>query len=476
MLTTAYLGTIPKALIQSPALELFLAQNNKFVGSINTMFEGLSMKNTNLTLIDRKLKQIVVISINQCDCSLPVPSFSSLVSGNRLTGSLPANIFRESNITIFAAGKNCLHGEIPEAVCSATKLEELMLYAMSLGCSSSSMMTGTIPSCLFTMPNMRSLYLSSNNLLGSLPSDILTFSPHLINVSVSYNRMEGTIPKKLMHSKLSVLDLANNKFTGLLSDGITDNREESAEVRTSLSMKVNRLSGDIPYQTAVSYSTVDLLTGSLFGCDGRLPENDPHRHTFSCGSSGLDYSIYFLVVGCALGLVYSCFATRRPRHYMFSMLKPADGSTSKAVYDKFEEVSTWHAALSLVPPNCVNTLSFIRWLRMMKWLTLVTAALIILMSLFIYPALKSSYINSSHYVQYNWYISLAFLKGSRSAAAVLIFWAFVVTVVISAIYCYHMSVREDRHDSYRSSQWRNKTALELMNRFVTQPLLNDFKN
>lgn len=408
--------------------------------------------------------------VRAADSIKPSINPPSPVSGNKLTGTLPAKVFSAPNMTIFAAGENCLHGEIPDAICSATKLEKLMLYAMSLGCSSSSRMTGSVPSCLFAMPNIRSLYLSSNNLPGSLPNDILTSSPHLVNISVSYNKMEGTIPEKLMRLQLSVLDLANNKFTGVLSDGINGtNKEMDAVEKTALSMKVNRLSGAIPYRTSASYSSVELLAGSLFGCGGEVPQNDPGKGTFSCGSSELDDSIYFLVVGGVVGLAFACFATTKSRQHIASWFKPREGTVPKAIFDAFEGLSTWHASLSLVPSDCVNTLSFIRCMRMMKWLTLLTATVVIGMSIVIYPSLKSSEANSSHYVQYNWYISLAFLKGSGSAAAILILWAFVVTLAVSAIYYYHMTVRADRSDSYRiGPKEQQMTGGDIVKRCVAQ--------
>ena len=89
-------------------------------------------------------------------------------------------------------------------------------------------MTGSIPQCIFSMPNIESIYLSGNSLRGELPNDVLISSPKLVNISVSYNKMEGTIPYQMMNSKFSVLDLSNNKFTGQLNeDGIGNNQSRA---------------------------------------------------------------------------------------------------------------------------------------------------------------------------------------------------------------------------------------------------------
>ena len=60
-----------------------------------------------------------------------------------------------------------------------------------------------------------------------------------------------------MHNKFSVLDLSNNKFTGELADGISNERLlNNSGMTSSISMKVNRLSGYIPYSSSMAYDKV----------------------------------------------------------------------------------------------------------------------------------------------------------------------------------------------------------------------------
>lgn len=231
-----------------------------------------------------------------------------IVSNNRITGVIPGDIFIDSSIQIFGIGQNCFRGTIPESICSAKKLENLLLYTLSYSCSrhhDSAYLTnlfddviyGTIPACIFQLPNIQSIYLNSNALKGTIPDDILFSSPRLINISISYNILSGTIPRQVMHSKFTTLDISNNKITGTLEDGITDYRydENLNETDTVIEFQVNRFSGQPPGATASSYDTVEMTRGNQFSCDiHEIESKDPYSKINACGSANLDTSIYML--------------------------------------------------------------------------------------------------------------------------------------------------------------------------------------
>ena len=153
----------------------------------------------------------ICILIFTISFSSPTSRLLLTVSANQLTGTvrigfwvtqpltftyipflqIPTRLFTNSSIKIVGLAKNCLHGEIPIEACSAQNLTVVIMNALSQGCSKVSRMTGSIPTCLFTLPNIKSIYLSSNNLQGELPGDILVSSQKLVNLSVSYNKMDG---------------------------------------------------------------------------------------------------------------------------------------------------------------------------------------------------------------------------------------------------------------------------------------------
>ena len=67
-------------------------------------------------------------------------------------------------------------------------------------------MTGSIPACLFTdLPNLKTLYLTGNGLVGSLPTGIITES--LVNLSLSYNHLSGLMPNSCDQADSVVIHL-----------------------------------------------------------------------------------------------------------------------------------------------------------------------------------------------------------------------------------------------------------------------------
>jgi len=52
-------GTLPKLLIQSKMLTNFLAQNNKFSGNINDIFDGFDTKKSILEIFDGNYKKYI---------------------------------------------------------------------------------------------------------------------------------------------------------------------------------------------------------------------------------------------------------------------------------------------------------------------------------------------------------------------------------------------------------------------------------
>eukprot|EP01038_Epipyxis_sp_PR26KG_P006356 gene6356-8755_t len=190
-------------------LQLLFLQNNKFQGSININTSPL------LTNID--------------------------FSNNKFTETIPYQIFQtHNNIQSFTAVRNCFSGIISDIICNCKSLQVLALDGLSgaLNCPnqistfnsifnlfssqiSSSIVHGSIPECLYLMPNLTTLHLSGNGLTGTI-SDSLKKNNYfgksvLSDVSLSYNKLTGTIPMEWqLRSWKSNLDLSSNFLTGIL--------------------------------------------------------------------------------------------------------------------------------------------------------------------------------------------------------------------------------------------------------------------
>lgn len=278
-------GTIPP-LQNCASIQTILLQNNKLIGDPGKAFE---------------------ISI---DTTLKYTNFSLLqaidLSDNYFSSTIPKQIFQLPRILYVAIVGGCYHGEIPEVICNATTLSTLVLEGLRSGknCREhfldpfnaipskvyrTSTVTGKIPSCIWNLTNLETLYLSGNLIEGTIPSsDIIPSS--LKRLSLSYNKLTGTIPISLQTQEYQYFDLEHNRLTGT-SENIIINKKKKNE--THLTLSVNRLSGHI--NNLKYLESIDVLSGNIYSCRDRsdLPENDPEATTYLCASDALDLSLLF---------------------------------------------------------------------------------------------------------------------------------------------------------------------------------------
>ena len=108
----------------------------------------------------------------------------------------------------FAITKGCYDGDLPSEVCGASGLKSLVLEGVQAGeeCNTafwdplgllnrayvgSGGSLGTIPACLWDMPQLETLHLSGNMLTGSLPSGPSAALLSLRDLSLSFNELTG---------------------------------------------------------------------------------------------------------------------------------------------------------------------------------------------------------------------------------------------------------------------------------------------
>ena len=152
---------------------------------------------------------------------------------NRLSGAIPAELGRLSNLEYLWLGQNQLSGPIPSGLGRLSNLEGLGLGHNQL--------SGPIPSGLGQLSNLGGLYLSNNELSGPIPSELGRLF-NLSDLRLDGNRLSGPIPSELGGLfNLEVLFLGFNRLSGPIP----------AELgRLSnlgyLDLESNRLSGSIP--------------------------------------------------------------------------------------------------------------------------------------------------------------------------------------------------------------------------------------
>ncbi|XP_019191703.1 PREDICTED: receptor-like protein kinase 5 [Ipomoea nil] len=154
------------------------------------------------------------------------------LSGNSLRGNIPSNLFLLKNLTTVYLYVNKLSGPIPQSV------EALNLYWIDF---SNNTLTGKIPEDFGKLKKLEGLVLFRNQLSGEIPESIGRL-PALWDVRLFTNNLSGVIPADFgKHSKLQTFDVSTNNLVGSLPEGLCDNK-----VLSSIIAFNNHLTGELP--------------------------------------------------------------------------------------------------------------------------------------------------------------------------------------------------------------------------------------
>eukprot|EP00981_Chlorochromonas_danica_P008206 scaffold2062_cov181-Ochromonas_danica.AAC.10 len=402
MATNMLTGSLPDSLVLLRNLSIVMLTNNSLSGPLVGKFDGSSQRK--LTSLD--------------------------FSHNQFTGDLPRQLFLASKLVDFAASGNCLSGTLPSDICHATSLQTLELNGVSTAdtCRErifrfipsftaftlSRSLSGSIPPCIFALPELESLHLSGNALEGDLPND-LNISNSLINLALSYNQLTGKLPARLKKNKFYSLDLSYNRFRDELDSDFSPVYGDGA----SLYLQVNRLSGSLP-ASLYNISSLSVLDGNIFQCgffDRNLPANDPHVDDYNCGSNNLDGSmaIWAIIVAIIL-LAMACIAL----YFNNQSLQPL--VLLRYWFKTFREVN--EALRSPLSPNLQLMMNFFEGVR--RLFSIVTAFI----SFVIFPLCSGLSLKYSSYIHiYTWQISAVWLSGFDAALSIAL--AFAVLFIIA---------------------------------------------
>lgn len=125
-----------------------------------------------------------------------------------LTGSIPTEIGLMTNLKELYLYYNSLTSTIPTEVGLLTVLEVLHLGGNSLHFS--------IPTEIGLLASLQQLFLYGNNLIGTIPTTIGLLKSLLL-MGLDNNKLTGSIPTAIgLMQSLSILDLHGNKFIGTI--------------------------------------------------------------------------------------------------------------------------------------------------------------------------------------------------------------------------------------------------------------------
>lgn len=280
-------------------LQEFYLQDNYFTSTVS-LSNPLSLKLRNLDMSDNFFSHTIPAELFLIS-TLQILSLTR----NCFHGSLPSTICSSTSLVILS-----LDGLGAASYCPDTITIPWTTVALN------SVMDGDVPPCIWSDLNQTLLIsLSGNGLTGNI--EHIPANSKLINISLSHNHLTGTIPSSLFSSSsksstIRSIDLSYNKFVGSLPPTFKSYQHPFRY----LSLVVNRLSGDVPssplflsstFESLTGTSTMKILEGNLFSC-ATLPSYDPESSVYSCGAKVFTQSLYTLTtVGAAITLCMFLF-------------------------------------------------------------------------------------------------------------------------------------------------------------------------
>ena len=168
-------------------------------------------------------------------------------------------------LSMMSLGQNHLYGRLltdggKVFICNSTYLTFLDL--------SNNLLDGGLPKCLWDMPSLGYMDLSSNSFSGVVPS-WKTCEDNLICLRLANNHLKGTFPLGLRKCKnLISLDLGGNNFSGRIPSWISKSLPNLIVLRLSSNM----FGGIIPHQI-LKFQQLHVLDLSKNNLSGPIPDN-----------------------------------------------------------------------------------------------------------------------------------------------------------------------------------------------------------
>ncbi|ESR40790.1 hypothetical protein KPL70_020990 [Citrus sinensis] len=249
-------GKFPEKVLQVPTLEtLDLSYNPLLQGSLphfpkNSSLQNLNLKNTSFsgTLPDSigNLENLASVDVSSCNFTGPIPtSMANLTqlfhldfSSNHFSGPIPTlRLYMSRNLSYLNLSSNDLTRGI-----SSTGWEQLsnLRYVVL----SYNLLNGSIPRSLFLHPTLETLLLSNNQFENQLPELSNVSSSVLSDLDLNGNRLEGPVPISIFFElrNLETLDLSSNKFSRLR---LASSKPRVIPKLTNLDLSNNQISGEV---------------------------------------------------------------------------------------------------------------------------------------------------------------------------------------------------------------------------------------
>uniref|UniRef100_A0A1D1XPX9 Polygalacturonase inhibitor n=1 Tax=Anthurium amnicola TaxID=1678845 RepID=A0A1D1XPX9_9ARAE len=137
---------------------------------------------------------------------LPYLNTLTVRKSPNLTGPIPPELSKLTNLKMLWMDWNSLTGPIPAFLGRLTKLDYINLSFNKL--------TGSIPPSLGDLPLLRGLFLDRNQLTGTIPEELGRLPSPSLFIRLGHNNLTGPIPQSFKNLQINSIDLSRNQLTG----------------------------------------------------------------------------------------------------------------------------------------------------------------------------------------------------------------------------------------------------------------------
>ncbi len=193
--------------------------------------------------------------------NLPGLQVLNLRWNDQLTGSIPTEIGNLPDLREFRISQNGFTGSIPIEIGSATNLEVIEMAWMPN-------ITGTLPSQIQNLVNLRELFIAGTNLTGTLPTWIDSLT-QLTDLYLMESGLSGSMPTELGNlSNLRVLKVYGNDITGSVPASLSN----LASTLIALDIGGTNMDASFPTAIVLSLSNLEVLVARNIHAGGPLPD------------------------------------------------------------------------------------------------------------------------------------------------------------------------------------------------------------